>query len=363
MYSASIRRPLAATPIVPTANASTVPGGLPYGDPVLNPPAGLRPDTLSATLAEGWGVSVASLEYVALGFGSHHWKVTDTAGRKWFATLDELSTRRNTATEPLDAVFGRLEASLATATALAECGLAFVVAPNRTRAGEVLARLTNRFSVALYPFLDGQSFRWGDFPIEHRRAMLDLIIPIHTAPAAALGRAMADDLSIVRRDCLEAALDDPSPDPGASGPYGLPAAEMVATHRVPVRRQLDRYDALAAHVRSLCTRHVLTHGEPHPGNTMLGPAGWLLIDWDTVLVAPAERDLWDLDPGDGSILAAYQRATGIAPEPAALEFYRLRWDLTDIALNVCQFRSPHVGDANDDKAFAGLAALLSGIPR
>jgi hypothetical protein len=330
---------------------------------VLNPPANLDPDMLVAAMAESWGVDVASLDYLALGFGSHHWKVADTLGGRWFATLDDLPARRLTRDEPLDAVFARLDASLGTAAALANLGLAFVVAPVVTKHGATLVRLTDRFSVALYPYVDGQSFFWGDFPIEHRRAVLGLIVSIHTAPAAAASRTMTDDLSIVQRDYLEAALDDPSPDPGATGPYGLPAAEMVAAHQVAIRRQLDRYDALVAHVRSLRRRQVLTHGEPHPGNTMLSPVGWLMIDWDTALIAPPERDLWDLDPGDGSILAAYQRATGITPEPAALELFRLRWDLTDIAMNVSQFRLPHTGDANDGKAFAVLAALLSKITR
>ncbi|WP_432843998.1 phosphotransferase family protein [Dactylosporangium sp. CA-092794] len=36
---------------------------------------------------------------------------------------------------------------------------------------------------------------------------------------------------------------------------------------------------------------VLTHGEPHPGNTMRTGGGWLLIDWDTALLAAPERDL------------------------------------------------------------------------
>ena len=58
---------------------------------------------------------------------------------------------------------------------------------------------------------------------------------------------------------------------------------------------------------------VLTHGEPHPGNTMLTADGWVLIDWDTALAAPPERDLWSLDPGDGSVLDAYARLTGVTP--------------------------------------------------
>ena len=41
---------------------------------------------------------------------------------------------------------------------------------------------------------------------------------------------------------------------------------------------------------------------------------WLLIDWDTALVAPPERDLWDLDPGDGGTAedgAAWELLSGL----------------------------------------------------
>ena len=38
---------------------------------------------------------------------------------------------------------------------------------------------------------------------------------------------------------------------------------------------------------------VVTHGEPHAGNVMRRSDGrHLLVDWDTVAVAPPERDLW-----------------------------------------------------------------------
>jgi aminoglycoside phosphotransferase (APT) family kinase protein len=37
---------------------------------------------------------------------------------------------------------------------------------------------------------------------------------------------------------------------------------------------------------------VLTHGEPHGANVLLGEGGLSLVDWDTVGIAEPERDLW-----------------------------------------------------------------------
>jgi len=186
-----------------------------------------------------------------------------------------------------------------------------------------------------------------------------MIVSVHTAPTSARARAITDDLTILFRDELDAALDGMPATP-ESGPYGQQAAELVAAHHDQIRRLLASYDALAAQVRSGTERLVLTHGEPHPGNTMRSAQGWLLIDWDTALISEPERDLFTLEGGDGSMLEAYRRATGTVPRPEALELFRMRWDITDIALSVGQFREPHDGDANDTKSFNRLAALLNG---
>jgi hypothetical protein len=90
-------------------------------------------------------------------------------------------------------------------------------------------------------------------------------------------------------------------------------------------------------------------------------AGWLLIDWDTALVAPPERDLWILDPGDGSIVDAYAAATGVAPLPSMLELYRIRWDLADLAAFVEGFRRDHTGTDDDAKSWEALNSVVERV--
>ncbi len=96
---------------------------------MLTPPDGLTEDVLVPLLERGWQVTVNSIAYRAVGFGSYHWEVTDAAGTRWFVTADELHDKRPSRGEPLDAAFGRLRASLSVARALHDDGCAFVVAP------------------------------------------------------------------------------------------------------------------------------------------------------------------------------------------------------------------------------------------
>jgi hypothetical protein len=61
-------------------------------------------------------------------------------------------------------------------------------------------------------------------------------------------------------------------------------------------------------------------------------AGRLHVDWDTVALAPPERDLWML--------------VAAGTDAAALDFFRLTWDLKDLAEYVNVLRAPH--HENDD---------------
>lgn len=107
---------------------------------------------------------------------------------------------------------------------------------------------------------------------------------------------------------------------------------------------------------------VLTHGEPRPGNTMRTSEGWVLINWDTVLLAPPERDLWSLDPGDGSIIGTYADATGTTPLPPLVELYRIRWDVAELAADVSRFWRPHPGSLDDEKSWDTLSSLIARLP-
>jgi spectinomycin phosphotransferase/16S rRNA (guanine(1405)-N(7))-methyltransferase len=332
-----------------------------YRGQVLTPPDGLSETALVSVLARSWGMTITSMEYRAVGWGSHHWEVADAAGPHWFVTVDELENKRLSARETLEAGFARLRASLAAAMDLRVCGRTFVVAPVPTRDGEPLARVNGRFGVAVYPFVAGQSFDWGEFSsAAHRLSLLRLLVDVHTAPPAASRHALADDFAVPQRDELEAACA-PDGDVADCGPYALPLSLLARQHAAPIQRLLARYDALVLEAQAQGARTVLTHGEPHPGNTMRTADSWVLIDWDTALVAPPERDLWSLDPGDGSILDAYATATGTSPEPSLLDLYRLRWDLAEIAADVGRFRRPHTGNIDDGQSWELLSSLIKRV--
>ncbi|MEQ4305632.1 phosphotransferase [Plantactinospora sp. B6F1] len=329
---------------------------------MLTPPDDLPEDVLRSVLVREWGLGIGSLEYRPVGRGSHHWEVSLPEGGRRFVSVDDLGTRRLSLDDPLDAAYARLRAALGTAGRLREQGCGFVVAPIPTRDGEPVVRTGDRFAVAIYPYVAGESFRWGEWASPaHRRGVLDRVIAVHAAPVAARDRASVDDFTVPHRDELELGLAGTGKVPD-TGPYARLAARLLVEYAAPVRRLLARHGELVRAARARPARMVLTHGEPHPGNTMrIREGGWLLIDWDTVRIAPPERDLWLMEPGDGSVLAAYAEATGVTPLPEMLELYRSWWHLADVAEETSRFRAPHTGTEDDDESFAILRSVLEHI--
>jgi hypothetical protein len=325
---------------------------------MLTRPEALSDSCLVAALADGWGVRVDVLEYLPLGFGSHHWRV-DEGDNRWFVTVDDLDAKLGSSDDSRDAAFERLQAALLCTRSLRDRGLTFVVAPVRTRLGDVVRREAGRFVVALYPYIEGRSHSWAEYgPLSDRLAVLKLIVALHGTQPEACTAMRVEDFCVPNRDELFRAIDDVAAS-WDSGPYAEEARALLSRHADDVERLLARYDRLAHDARERPERLVVTHGEPHLGNTIVTGEGWVLIDWDTMLMAPPERDLWMLASDQRSVIDAYERATARTVFSPMLELYRLRWDVADIAIYVAELRRPHPRSADVDAAWTNLRGILS----
>ena len=103
---------------------------------------------------------------------------------------------------------------------------------------------------------------------------------------------------------------------------------------------------------------MITHGEPFGPNLLQCADGSLkLVDWDSLLIAPRERDLWEL-PRDGPTWAAYRELLQAPIEERLLRLYRAWYDLAETAVYVSLFRSPHVADQNAATAWDNFLFFL-----
>jgi len=304
-------------------------------------------------LTEGWGFEVDVCEYADVGFGSYHWFVTETDGSRSFVTVDDLDQKPwlgTTRNEAFDGLMRAFDAALA----LRDSGLAFVVAPISTNQGETVRRIDSRYAVALFPLVDGLAGRFGRYDSnDERAAVVMLLAQLHGATGKIGARARRAEIRVQGRQQLEAALRDVGTN-WAGGPMSEPARSLLAANVSDVAALLAAGVRLGAEVAARSTNWVITHGEPHPGNVMRSGESLVLVDWDTVALAPPERDLWLVVDEQGDELDAYTAATGHPVDANALTFYRLTWELADLAAFIDLFRSPHRRTADTEVAYEAL---------
>jgi hypothetical protein len=322
------------------------------------PPAELETSVLRALLADGWGFDVAAADYAPVGGGSYHWIVDEVNGMRRFVTVDDLD-RKPWLGETRESTFDGLRRAFETAVALRNGGLEFVLAPIPTACGETVLRAGPRYTIALFPFVGGQAGRYGHYDAATRAAVVSMLAALHAATPAVASVARRVDLNLPGRDRLEEALGELG-ETWSGGPFSEPARQALSRHASDVNELLALADRLASEVARRSSNWVVTHGEPHAANVMRSGEGEVLVDWDTVALAPPERDLWILvdDVADEGTIR-YAEATGHQLDQVAIDFFRLRWDLADIAAFTDVLRSPHHRNEDTAKACAGLTELVT----
>lgn len=325
------------------------------------PPPDLDLESVAGVLSEHWNIDAPSLNYVPLGFGSHHWIAEGEDGNKWFVTVDVL--RDHHSGEDERTVFEILTTAFRTAESLQNmAGLKWVIGPTATRAGEPIVRLTNQFSLAVFPHLDVEPTEFGEFRnMADRNEALRLVGQLHNATTTVpVDSLRQDTLAIPNRTRLQDALKTLDAT-WTAGPFSDPVRLLLREHAAAVMDKLHRSDELAGPVTGDTSAWVITHGEPHAGNVIRTRSGELVIvDWDTVAYAPRERDLWMLVSESNPDWSSYRDATGVTSlSQRALDVYQLQWDLSEIAIYVSWCRKPHERTEELEIAWESLQQYLS----
>ncbi len=303
-------------------------------------------------------MDVVRLDDVLEGGGAYHWSVATADGHRWFLTCDDLAVKPWLG-DDVDIVFQRLTDAYRTALELRRRGLGFVVAPIASRSGPPAARLDERHSLAVFEHVDGTPGRWGrPLVAPEGTELVELLASLHGHTDATPARA-ARHLEVPDRSAFEHALTLLD-QPWDAGPLAPDARELLRRNLDVITSSLADLDAAADVANAMTRRVVLTHGEPHPGNLIWTRDGLRLVDWDTVAMAPPERDLWMLTHVDPTAAARYERLTGTPLDVDLLVAHRLLWTIADVASFTIQLQGPHLGNVDDRRALVALRQLLEG---
>lgn len=309
-----------------------------YRADVLTEPADLDSATLVRLLQGCWGLRDVALEFLPLGFGSHHWRAGDR-----FVTVDDLAAGHQAMPDP-DSAFAALDRAYRTAAALRdEAELDFVIAPLPDAQGAVLRRVSERYAVSVAPLIDGESSEWGPYETADERRLISAMLGrLHGATRQVpAGLARTEDFAIPSRGALEDALRELGR-PWTTGPFAEPARRALGETANSIERRLRDYDELVASARMDIGGWVVTHGEPHRANVVRGPnRRRYLVDWDTTLIAPRERDLHMVLDHERTGWDEYRAVVATELDDDMIRLYRTWWALADIAVFVQFFRAPH----------------------
>lgn len=286
------------------------------------PPSHVTDAAVLAVVRDRWMPEVDAVEHLPVGFGAWHWQATVGGAPRLFVTLDALGIH-HTATS--------LEATYAAAATLG-IYLDVVVAP-----------LPDRDGVYTAPLGDGavSAALWVVGTPADGAETADLLRRLHAvAPPPSLPRWSP----LVGPDLPER-LAARTLTPWTAGPYGEEARALLLDHLDDVTAWTVDYLRLAADTDP--ATWVTTHGEPHARNQLVTAGGVRLLDWESARLAPAERDLRWLAPGDPG------------GDPELLRMFDLEWRLDEVSQYADWFERPHTGTESDRVALGGLRAELT----
>jgi spectinomycin phosphotransferase len=211
------------------------------------------------------------------------------------------------------------------------------------------------FDWMLYPFFDGRSGFEQPLSENHWTALGETLRQIHDA---VLPDEIANRVPRIsyhpRYRSIVRALDRDVDRRRFEDPIAADLAAFWKQHRSDIRSALDRAEQLASTMQQREWRRVLCHSDLHAGNVLVGADRALaVIDWDSPVIAPKERDLMFVGGGIGGAWNLLQesewffRGYGSAEvDLAAIAFFRYERILVDVA----EYGERIFGSIGDDDA-------------
>lgn len=286
----------------------------------------LSDDGLVACLRDAYDLRVAQLDFLPLGadVNSAVYRAVSTDGSAFFVKLR---------CGPFD------ELSAAIPGFLGEQGIASIIAPRRAAGGALWCRL-EPYTVTVYPFVSARDAYEVELSEQQWVEFGAALKSIHAAP---LPTALRDRLPRETytphwgdrvREYQKRARRDTFDEPVAAE-----LARFMRGQETTITRLVEAADRLAAALAARRRELILCHADIHAGNLLITDAGALyIVDWDTAMLAPKERDL--MYPGSGlgrgwgraeTLVWFYQGYGPATVDAAAIAYYRCDRVVRDIA--------------------------------
>ncbi len=294
---------------------------------MLEPPP-LPYESVVSCLLSDFGVQASGLNFLPLGADPHTavYRATAADGSEYFVKLRSGNF---------------FAASVIIPKALQDSGIRQVIAPIPAKNGALWADLPP-YRLILFPFIEGQNgfeqpltnSQWIEFG--------GILKQLHTAvlPEPFKQAVPQENFDTGWRRQVEVFLTRIENEKYTE-PIAAETAAFLWSKRTDLIRLVRHTDRLAQKMASCLDNFILCHADIHAGNLHITKDGSIyIIDWDTLIFAPCERDLMFIGAGlgGGSRTAAeewdffFQGYGPTMVNQDALTYYRCDRILEDIAV-------------------------------
>lgn len=281
--------------------------------------------TLISCLADAYGLSINDVSFLPLGadVNTAVYRAVTTDDVAYFVKL-----RRGA----FDS------ASVLVPHILRARGISHVIAPIPTRSGDLWTS-SREFTVILYPFIAGESGFDRPLTDEQWVAFGDALNRMHSIhlPEEITAKLPRESFDARWRESVRAFQErvehETFDDPAAAG-----LANLLRAKRDTVSHIVNRAEELGDELSKRPLDMVLCHGDIHAGNVLIDDHTMYIVDWDTLTIAPKERDLMFIGAGIGLVWNSpreeelfYRRYGRTDIDTHALAYYRYERIVQDIA--------------------------------
>ncbi|WP_100550652.1 aminoglycoside phosphotransferase family protein [Caedibacter taeniospiralis] len=292
----------------------------------------LKDQEIIACLQDAYGLDIATISFLPLGadFSTDVYRVTTNNQTDYFLKLRS----------------GKfLEASVSVPKHLADFGIKQVIPPLATKTGQLWTSLAS-FKAILYPYVEGSNGvetklsedQWVQFGAAIKR--------LHSTdiPSSITKDVPRETFSSKWRETVKAFLMRIENEVFEE-PVAVKMARFLKSKRCEILKLVERAEELAIAIQKQPLDYVLCHADMHGWNLMVDKENALyIVDWDTLIFAPVERDLmfigagiWDsgLTPDEEESLF-YQGYDQIKINQDAIAYYGFERIIQDIG-DYCEY--------------------------
>jgi len=281
-------------------------------------PPSLKNSELTHVLRDHFRLEVDTLAFLPLGEDGWTYRVDALDGKAWFAKLNQAAPSVS------------LEVTRHLCHAL---GLDWIPAPLPAKGGELYLEAGGLY-VSVQPFVEGEILMSrAILPAEAGRIGA-MLAQLHGC-AQRLPENLRSRLPVenfARYQEMAARVIEAAHSSGWRGKTQRELASFIRDRLAVIEQVIEGAQALGRRARERKPRNVLCHADIHAANIIAAPDGRLwVIDWDGVMLAPPERDLffWCDSPEWPQVSAGYGLKEDLDRE--LVRYYLMEWVVQEIA--------------------------------